>query len=352
MQRMKRRELVKGLSLVVGGAVCADPALAMFARNDDMSELKCAPIRALLQKDGGWFQPIQVTVHHSGPTVSAITRLNGINVDSRTLTEGDQSFNVLFPAVSASQQVRVDCELGRRVQTTMVTVLPVRKVTVYILPHSHHDLGYTDLQANVEEKQMRNISMGLDLARRTASYPEGARFVWNLEVLWGADLFLRRKSEAEKAAFVDAVKRGWIGLNGMYANELTGICRPEELLQLFRYAGELGRQCGIRVDSAMLSDVPGFSWGTVTAMAQAGIRYFSAAPNFFDRIGTFMTTWQDRPFWWVAPSGKEKVLVWVPWTGYAISHVMKVSPEWVGSYQDRLDEVDFAYDISCIRWSG
>lgn len=349
---MKRRELVKGLSLVVGGAVCADPALAVFARNDDTSELKCAPIRALLQKDGGWFQPIQVTVHHSGPPVNAITRLNGINVDSRTLTEGDKSFDVLFPAVSVSQQVRVDCELAGRVQTTMVSVLPIRKVVVYILPHSHHDLGYTDLQANVEEKQMRNISMGMDLAQRTASYPEGARFVWNLEVLWGADLFLRRKPEAEKAAFVDAVKRGWIGLNGMYANELTGICRSEELLQLFRYAGELGRQCGIRVNSAMLSDVPGFTWGTVTAMAQAGIRYFSAAPNFFDRIGTFMEEWQDKPFWWISPSGREKVLVWVPWTGYAMSHVMKIGSEWVGKYQERLDAVNFPYDTSYIRWSG
>lgn len=27
-------------------------------------------------------------------------------------------------------------------------------------------------------------------------------------------------------------------------------------------------------------------------MAQAGIRYFSAVPNFFDRIGTFMVEWQ------------------------------------------------------------
>jgi alpha-mannosidase len=66
----------------------------------------------------------------------------------------------------------------------MIILTPVRKVQVYILPHSHHDLGYTDLQANIEEKQMLNISKGIALARRTANYPEGARFVWNLEVLW------------------------------------------------------------------------------------------------------------------------------------------------------------------------
>jgi alpha-mannosidase len=98
--------------------------------------------------------------------------------------------------------------------------------------------------------------------------------------------------------------------------------------------------------------VPGFSWGTVTAMAQAGIKYFSAAPNYFDRIGTFMVTWQDKPFWWISPSGNERVLFWVPWTGYALSHVMKLSNDLVSKYQDRMDEVHYPYDVSYIRWSG
>ena len=120
---------------------------------------------------------------------------------------------------------------------------------------------------------------------------------------------MRRGSEAAKAELIDAVQKGWIGINGSYANELTGLCRPEELLQLFRYSAQLGRTCNVKVDSAMMSDVPGFSWGTVTAMAQAGIRYFSAAPNFFDRIGDFMVAWQDKPFWWISPSGKEKVFI-------------------------------------------
>ena len=71
---------------------------------------------------------------------------------------------------------------------------------------------------------------------------------------------------------------------------------------------------------------PGYTWDGL-AMAQAGIRYFSAAPNFFDRIGNFMVEWQDKPFWWVSPSGKERVLFWVPWTRYAMSHIMKLDSD-------------------------
>lgn len=74
---------------------------------------------------------------------------------------------------------------------------------------------------------MRNIQLGIDLARQTADYPEGARFVWNMEVGWAADLWMRRMSESEQAQFINAVKKGWVALHGMYDNELTGLCRPE-----------------------------------------------------------------------------------------------------------------------------
>ena len=353
-ETMKRRAVLKGLSAVAGGALCAAPiwqAFGMEVKPDSSAPL-AQPIRGLVRKDGRLMQPIELTIPHIGPEATAVTKLNGVEVDRRGLTAGRNRFAVFAEPVKTPTDAVVEVTIGDVVTHRVVKLQPVRQVKVFVLPHSHHDLGYTDLQADVEVKQMDNISKGMELARATASYPEGARFVWNLEVLWGADQFLRRKSPAEQAEFVDAVKKGWISLNGMYANELTGLCRPEELLQLFRYSGVLGKRCGVKVDSAMISDVPGYTWGTVTAMAQAGIRYFSAAPNFFDRIGRFMVEWQEKPFWWVSPSGKEKVLVWIPWTGYALSHVMKVSPDWVGKYQDRLDSVSFPYDISYIRWSG
>jgi alpha-mannosidase len=351
---MKRREVLKGLSIATGAALCTNSGWAVLGLGADKETAKplAVPIRGLVKKDGKLLQPIEITLQRSRGNTPVITKLNGTVIDERVLPEGILTFQALTAHVSVASDAHLTVSVGGETTSAVVKLEPVRKVLIYVLPHSHHDLGYTDLQADVEEKQMQNITRGIELARKTADYPEGARFVWNLEVLWGADQFMRRRSEEEKTAFVEAVKKGWLSLNGMYANELTGLCRPEELLQLFRYGIELGATCGVTVDSAMLSDVPGFTWGTVTAMSQAGIRYFSAAPNFFDRIGTFMVEWQDKPFWWVSPSGKERILVWVPWTGYAMSHVMKANPEWVGKYQERLDTVKFPYEVSYIRWSG
>jgi alpha-mannosidase len=351
---LQRRELLKRLSMAIGGAVCASPVWPMLGTSQEKNkEVPLAtPIRGLSKRQGALLQPIQITVQHIGSDATAITTLDGTDVDRRVLTAGTQSFRILIPPVSATRTATIEVTVAGKVHSATVKLHPVRKILIYVLPHSHHDLGYTALQSDVEEKQMQNITKGIELARKTADYPDGAQFIWNLEVLWGADLFMRRRPPAEKEEFVKAVKKGWLALNGMYANELTGLCRPEELLQLFRYSGELSDLCGVSVNSAMLSDVPGFTWGTVTAMAQAGIRYFSAAPNFFDRIGSFMERWQDKPFWWLSPSSTNRVLVWVPWTGYAMSHLMKPNDEWVGKYQERLDSVKFPYEISHIRWSG
>src|SRR5580698_4841056 len=351
---MKRRDLLKSLTIAAGGALYSGPAwIHAGAEAEVKPKPKLAtPIRGLTRREGTLLQPLQITVQNDGAGAVAVTKLDGVEIDRRTIQGGSNVFELYLKPATGIQSSTLSVDVNGTVQTDTVELKPVRQMLIYILPHSHHDLGYTDLQANVEEKQMHNITRGIELARKTASYPEGSRFVWNLEVLWGADLYMQRGSEDAKSELIEAIKKGWIGLNGSYANELTGLCRPEELLQLFRYGTLLGKRCGVQVDSAMMSDVPGFSWGTVTAMSQAGIRYFSAAPNYFDRIGTFMVTWQDKPFWWVSPSGKEKVLFWVPWTGYALSHVMKLGNDLVAKYQDRMDDVHYPYDISYIRWSG
>jgi hypothetical protein len=211
---MKRRELLRRLSIAAGGAMCAKPTWAMSFLDESQKKATqlAVPIRGLVRKDGKLLQPVQLGIQNAPADATAVTKLNGIEVDRRVLSSGDNVFSVFTPAVSVPQEAEVKCEINDKPISTTIQLQPVRKVLVYILPHSHHDLGYTDLQANVEEKQMRNIELGMELARRTAGYPEGARFVWNLEVLWGADLFLRRKSETDRAALFEAIKNGRVSL--------------------------------------------------------------------------------------------------------------------------------------------
>jgi hypothetical protein len=309
-------------------------------------------LRALKDRGGNLLQPILITLRHFGSGTDARIRVESAEPRAVHLTNGLQTIELLVPPARTDENRRVSVEIAEvPFESREVKMKPPRKLTVYVLPHSHTDIGYTEIQTAIEKKQVNNLLQGIQIARQTADNVEGARFVWNVEVLWAADLYLQRLSEAERADFFDAVRKGQIALNGMYLNELTGLCRPEELVRLFHYSGELSRRCNAVIDSAMISDVPGYTWGTVTAMAQAGIRYFSVAPNFFDRIGNILVEWENKPFYWVSPSGNEKVLVWIPYKGYAMSHIYKrLTPEFVAQYQDELK--DYPYDVSYMRWSG
>jgi alpha-mannosidase len=311
-------------------------------------------IRALREQDGRLLQPVAVTLRHFGAQAAAVVRLQtGPNVTVQ-LKKGSQQAELMTAAVERETKTRVTLEVdGKTVTSREVTLRPVRKLTVYITPHSHTDIGYTEIQTAIERKQVQNLLDGMAAARRTADYPAGARFIWNVEVLWAADLYLHRLSEPQRVEFLEAVKKGQVVLNGMYLNELTGLCRPEELIRLFRFSTELAQRTGVPIDTAMTSDVPGQTWGTVTAMAHAGIRYFSTAPNYFDRIGTILREWENKPFYWAGPDGRSKVLVWIPFWGYALSHRYgRMSPELVGDLYDGLERRGYPFDIAYVRWSG
>jgi alpha-mannosidase len=300
-------------------------------------------------------QPLRVTLDYPyAQTLEATVRVEGQEPRPLKLAFGNHTLNYSIPVVEAARPLRLAVECaGRTLKESSVTLRPARHTTIYILPHSHTDIGYTEIQTEIEDKQVNNLLLGMKYARETATNPPGSRFVWNVEVLWAADLFLHRLGPTERAAFFEAVKKGQVALCGMYLNELTGLCRPEELVRLFQFATELREKTGQPLDTAMISDVPGYIWGTVPAMAQAGLRYFSAAPNYFDRIGDILVQWENKPFWWIGPDGESKVLVWIPYRGYAMSHIYHaLTPEFVEHYQEQLRATDYPYEIAYMRWAG
>jgi len=311
-------------------------------------------VRALKEVQGKLFHPVAVAIRQVGEPGEVTLRVAGVAPLNAPLAQGTNSVELLVPQVKTNTTITITVEArGKVLAQREVELKPVRPLTVYILPHSHTDIGYTEIQTAIEAKQVQNLVEGIAAAKRTADYPPGARFIWNVEVLWAADLYQRRLNETQRAEFLDAVKCGQIALCGMYLNELTGLCRPEELVRLFRYGTQLAEQTGRPIDSVMISDVPGYTWGTVTAMAHAGIRYFNTAPNYFDRIGTILREWENKPFWWVGPDGQSKVLVWIPFWGYALSHVYHdLSPRLVSEFYDGLEKRGYPYDIAHVRWSG
>ena len=146
----------------------------------------------------------------------------------------------------------------------------------------------------------------------------------------------------------DAVKHGKFELDRLYGNELTGLCRPEELMRLCQRSAEWAAQ---PCDTAMISDVPGYTWGIVPVLAQAGVKYFSIGPNECDRLGRTNAAWVDKPFYWLAPDRRHKVLCWIPYGGYSLGHHRRKLTDIVLERAAALAEAHYPYDIVYFRWN-
>ena len=228
---------------------------------------------------------------------------------------------------------------------------PVRKWEIYILHHSHVDIGYTHVQTEVVRKHWEYFKQVIELARKSANYPAGSQFKWNVEVLWAVESYLKQASPKEREAFVDAVKKGWIGLDCLYGNELTALCRPEELIRLVDYARKLRQHYDLTINTAMITDVPGYTWGIVPVLAQSGVKYFSVGPNRGHRIGYTLSTWGDKPFYWESPSGKHDILCWVAGEGYSLFHRGRLEAGKLFDYLKRLEKSEYPYDMVQLRYS-
>jgi alpha-mannosidase len=306
----------------------------------------------LRNDDGKMYQPVLVSVLHIGEPAEAVVTVNGNESAKQSLNPGFNVIEGLAPAVQEPTSVQIDVKVaGKPVDKQTLTIKPVRKWEVYLLHHSHVDIGYTQVQTEVEQRHWQYYKQAIDLARKTADYPAGSAFKWNTEVLWAVDGFLKQASPADRQAFIDAVKKGWIGLDALYGNELTALCRPEELISLVDYARTLRQNYGVKIDSAMISDVPGYTWGIVPVLAQSDVKYFSVGPNRGDRIGYTLSTWGDKPFYWESPSGQNRILCWVAGEGYSYFHGGRLGKEKLFSYLKRIEDSQYPYDIVQLRYT-
>ncbi len=253
-----------------------------------------------------------------------------IAADGRTETTevppeagGRSVCRVLLPAgagVKQELQAGLTLRQGAKALKKTVTVPPMRYWTVYLYPHSHVDIGYTAPQDIAEFIHKRNIEEGVKLAEATKDYPPGARYRWNPEVTWPLERLWHTAAPEQKERLQMAIRDGDLCVDASYVNLNTSVCSDEELFQVFRFGGRMRKLTGAPIDTFQQMDVPGMSWGLVPVMAQEGVRYIMAWPNSC-RAGQAHAGIDGRPFWWVGPDGKSKVLFLQP-GGYGNSGSM------------------------------
>ena len=216
---------------------------------------------------------------------------------------GQQRFEFAVPEFAAATPAKAVLTLGGSRTTYAVRLNPRRKFTVYVVPHNHLDIGFTDYQPKIEELQNRNFDRLLEEMRTDPSL----RF--STDGVWPVEQFLRTRTRAAQKEFLDQVRAGRISIPAQYANLMLGGAGLETMVRSL-YAGKaLNRTAGQNADYANITDVPAYPWAYASVLHAAGVKYLAAGANDDRGPQPLYGRWQTQsPFWWQGPDG-EKVLM-------------------------------------------
>ena len=178
---------------------------------------------------------------------------------------------------------------------------------VYIVHHSHTDVGYTDLQEQIIYNQVNNIRNVVSLVRNGYEQdgPEKG-FKWNCETYYCVEQFLKSASPREQEDFFELVRKGNIGISATYLNfnDLADADmldrRTAEMQTLFT-----GR--GLPVRAAMNADINGISLGARDALIKNGIEFLFT--NIHTHHGMYPLYQNQTPYFWESEGGG-RLLVW------------------------------------------
>lgn len=319
---------------------------------------------ALLKKNPP-SQLLLLEISHFGPPVTVQIK-TGKTIDIRkTLQTGYNQLFLETTPVATPFPIEAAIFRGRDKILSAETIQhPVCLMELWLLPHSHLDIGYSDHQEEVERKQWQNLETALELAEKLQALPPEARFKWDVEQLWHVETYLRQASGPQRQRFLESVMKGWIGLQATLADQLTGLSHPEELLELTAFAGQLEAQGFLPIKSAMITDIPSYTWSLVPALALAGVLYLSSGPNYMpilpdggDRVGWALKTRADRLFYWVSPSGQEKILFWMAGRGYSWFHGLNLGnlradkKREILEYVAELEDKNYPYSLVQVRYT-
>ncbi|TVX95938.1 glycoside hydrolase [Cohnella terricola] len=250
-----------------------------------------------------------------------------------------------------------------------------RKWKLFVIHHSHTDIGYTERQEKIERYHVDFIRQALRIweEAKSGKRNEWKGFKWTCETFWAVERFLEKASLDEKERFADALRDGDIELSGTYLN-LSELIGYDTLAKKLQAAGNYAQSIGVSVNASITADVNGYSWGYSQALYDAGIQNLYSCVH--THHGMFPIGRKQTPFYWETPRG-DKVLVWngehymigndlglLPngsfsytiqdefYTNGAAEDHWKLAETRIQRYLEQLESESYPYDFAIVNVSG
>jgi len=321
---------------------------------------KVEPTVFFIESDNGLRQGVDLTLTNGGPAVEAtvIARLGAeeAQIDLGMVTSGEQKRRIYLPDVRESTRAQFTLlSQGQAQDGKTLTWTPIRHWQVYLVHGSHHDLGYTDLPSNVLREHDRFMDEIVRCCEETTDWPEESQFRYVVEQGWSVLHYIEHRPPDMVYRLAHLMRKGRIEVTALLGNETSELCGHEEQIRLVYPSFRLKKRFGIPILTAELNDVPGLSWGLVSVLSGAGIRYFAPGiPDYFSWGFQVHPFWDEEAvlprdmsgaFWWEGPDGS-KILFWY---GHGIDLWTYEQAE--NDLPQRLSELarrDYPFDL--VRW--
>ena len=227
-----------------------------------------------------------------------------------------------------------------------------RQWTLYLVHHSHTDIGYTKPQYEIISEHMRYIDYALDYCDKTKDYPDDCKFKWTCESAWVAAEYLKTRPKEQVERFKDCVRRGQIEVTAMAFNMADVV--DENSLRYFLQPLKTIREHGIPVTLAMQNDVNGIAWCLADYLSDLGVKYLWMGENIHKSLAPF-----DKPtiFNWESPSGKSlmayrsEIYVTGIWWGIPFCDEAKVEQS-ATTFLKSLESRGYPFDAFGVQFAG
>lgn len=180
--------------------------------------------------------------------------------------------------------------------------------TIYLIHHSHTDIGYTHDQPIVWDLHRRFIDTALDQFLIPVDPTADHAFRWTIETTAMLEHWLASASPDRIDLLRRFIAEGRIEITAMWLN-ITPLYDMDEIIESLQPVARLREQFNTPVRYAMNSDVNGQNWPLVDALTDAGIDALSMATNI--HFGGSPLAWPNA-FKWEGPSGRS-ILAWNGW---------------------------------------
>jgi hypothetical protein len=276
---------------------------------------------------GGLRQAVSVSVEspRDGGVARFAIREGGreLAAESWPLRRGRHTIRLLVPEVTAPAPLLFDAAVdGAELLGVPIEVRPQRKWRIFVVHHSHLDVGYTDPQDRVLRDHLAYLDSVLELAAATDGWPDAARFRWNVEANLPLQRWLATRPARRRRAFCELAREGRIEVCALPFSMHTEAFSIDELARQLEFADRLREEHRLPVVTAMQSDVPGATVGLIDLLAGAGVRYLAVAHNWAGRSVPHLAGGQalTRPFRWRSPGGGE-LLTWYTDTPHGVAYM-------------------------------